>query len=73
MHIELNKGKLKVKGNLSGIIPGTENTDVKVDMNVDLHNIKDADVSIDTSPKPELKIIFENSRRKRLEKYGKDD
>lgn len=71
MHIELTKGKLKVKGNLSGIIPGTENTDVKVDMNVDLHNIKDADVSIDTSPKPELKIIFEKSRRKRLEKYGK--
>lgn len=72
MHIELNKGKLKVKGNLSGIIPGTKQTDVKVDMNVDLHNIKDADVSIDTSPKPELKIIFENSRRKRLERCNKN-
>jgi formylmethanofuran dehydrogenase subunit C len=69
MHIELNKGKVKVKGNLSGILPGTKQTDVRVNMNVDLNNIKEAEVSIDTSPKPELKIIFEESRRKRLEKY----
>lgn len=72
MHIELNKGKIKVKGNLSGIIPGTKQTDVKVNINVDLHNVKESEVSIDTSPKPELKIIFENSRRKRLERYSKN-
>lgn len=69
MHIELNKGKVKVKGNLSGILPGTKQTDVKVNMNVDLHNVKEAEVSIDTSPKPEIKIIFEEARRKRLAKY----
>lgn len=69
MHIELTNGKLKLKGNLSGILPGTKQTDVKVNMNVDLHNVKEAEVSIDTSPKPELKIIFEESRRKRLAKY----
>ena len=63
---------MKVKGNLSGIIPGTKQTDVKVNMNVDLHNAKEAEVSIDTSPKPELKIIFEESRRKRLERYNKN-
>lgn len=68
MHIELNKGKLKLKGNLSGILPGTKQTDVKVNMNVDLNNIKEAEVSIDTSPKPEIKIIFEEARRKRLAK-----
>lgn len=69
MHIELTNGKLKLKGNLSGILPGTKQTDVKVNMNVDLYNVKGAEVSIDTSPKPELKIIFEESRRKRLAKY----